>query len=349
MPAWLSRLKAPALVALLLLLPVLIGRSTYVNYMLALITVYAIVAIGLNLLTGVAGQVSIGHAAFMAIGAYTSALLTMKAKLPFPIALLAAAIVAGAAGFLLGLPALRLQGHFLALATLSFGVVIPQVLLKWDKVTGGHMGLMPPKPSLFGLALKTEAQQYYFILCLALLLGWFAQNLVRSKPGRALIALRDSELAAQSMGVNRALYRTLAFAISAAYAGVGGSLYAHLVGFINPFDFNISISFQLLAMVVVGGLGSIVGAVDGAILLTLIPQLFSRVRGLTSAIEGAAIILVVMFAPQGLASLGRRARELWERLRPAGAAGGTDRGARAVPRVADDGVEPQEVSRDAAS
>lgn len=311
MPAW-RRLGIPAavLAGLSLLPPLVVGDDSYGYYVLNLIAIYAIAAIGLNLLIGVAGLISLGHAAFMAIGAYTSALLTIKAGWPIWLSLPAAAVVTGGVGLLLGLPALRLYGHFLALATLSFGVAVPQIILKWDGLTGGAMGLLPPKPAFGPLVLDSEREVYYLVLALGAFLVWVAYNVLNSRPGRALKALRDSEVAARSMGINLAWYKTGAFALSAVYAGVAGALYGHLVGFIDPQSFNILISFQLIAMVVVGGLGSIPGAIYGAVLLTWLPLKLSRLQGLTAVIEGSIIILIVLFLPWGLASIPQRLRAL---------------------------------------
>lgn len=312
-PAVRARLLPLAGCAALVALPWLFPSSTYFHYILALTAVYGIAALGLNLLIGVAGQISLGHAAFMAIGAYTSALLTLKAGLPFPAGMAGAAVVSAAVGLLMGLPALRLHGPYLALATISFGAAVPEVLLKWERLTGGHAGLLPAKPAIGPLRVQSEASMYVLALAVAAVIVWLTANLLRSCWGRAWRALREAEIAAQSMGVNLALAKTSAFAISAAYAGVAGGLYAHLVGFISPFDFNLFISAQLLAMIVLGGLGSIAGAMTGAAALTALLQMMSRTKGWSLIAEGAAIVFVVWFMPLGLAGLGRHAQLWWRR------------------------------------
>lgn len=304
MPAW-RRYGLPLALLAGAALPFVIPGNFRHNVM-AQMAAMGIAALGLNLLVGVAGQVSLGHGAFMSIGGYTTAFLTLKAGLPIGAGVAAGGLVAAAVGFLMGLPALRLHGHFLALATLSFGAAVPQIALKWDTVTGGAMGLSPPK-------FPSDRVAYWIILLVLAALVWVADNILQTKPGRALLALRDSDIAAQAMGVNLAAAKTAIFAVSAFYAGTAGALATHLAGFISPADFGILISFQLLASIVVGGLASIPGSIYGAVLLTWVPFQFSRAKGWASTIEGLAIIAVVMFLPYGLASLGRRWKEVRRR------------------------------------
>lgn len=276
-------------------LPFLV-TGNYRHNVMGLMAVYAIAALGLNLLVGISGQISMGHGAFMSIGGYATAFLTLKAGLPIWMGVPLAGLVSAMVGFVLGLPALRLHGHFLALATLSFGAAIPQIALKWNRVTGGAMGLSPGK-------FPSDRIAYWVILGVLAVLVWVAHNVLESRPGRALRGLRDSEIAAQSMGVNLASAKTAIFALSAFYAGVAGALATHLSGFISPADFGVLISFQLLATIVVGGLGSIPGSIAGAALITFLPFAFSRSKGWAATIEGFAIIGIVMFLPYGLASL----------------------------------------------
>jgi len=294
-----------AAAALLLLVPHLPFGSSYPVYMVNLILIYCIAALGLNILIGISGQISLGHAAFMAIGAYTSGLLTAKLDLPFLAGLLAAAALTALIGFALGLPALRLHGPYLALATISFGTALPELLAKWEPLTGGHAGLLVPTATIGPLVLRNEYSLYYLNLGALALLFWFASNLLRSRFGRAWQSLRESEIAAQSMGVNLAFAKTSAFALSAAYGGIAGSLYAHLVGFISPIDFNAFMSLQLLAMLVVGGLGSLPGSLVGATTLNLLLAFLSRTRGWSLIIEGVLVILTVWFLPTGLVGIGQ--------------------------------------------
>ena len=308
-----TRYGLALVVAVLLLLPVLTAGNTYLHYIASMTAVWGIAALGLNLLIGVAGQISLGHAGFMAIGAYTTALLATKAGANSVIALLGAAVVTGAIGFLMGLPALRLHGHYLALASISFGAAVPEIVLQWDGLTGGHAGVMVPRPALGPLVLTSEAQVYYLAWAVTLLMAWIARNLLQAKPGRALMVLRESDTLAQAMGINLVTYKTLAFTLSAVYAGVAGGLYAYLVGFISPFDFTLTSSIQLLAMIVAGGLGSVPGSILGAALLIALMQAFSRTQGWLSVVEGAIIVLFAMFLPGGLVSLPARLRVIWER------------------------------------
>lgn len=294
-----------AAAALLLAVPYLPFGSSYPVYMVNLILVYCIAALGLNLLIGIAGQISLGHAAFMAIGAYTSGLLTAKLGLPFLAGLLASAVLTALIGFALGLPALRLHGPYLALATISFGTALPELLAKWEPLTGGHAGLLVPAAAIGSLVLRDEYSLYYLNLGALAFLFWFASNLLRSRFGRAWQSLRESEIAAQSMGVNLAFAKTSAFALSAAYGGIAGSLYAHLVGFISPIDFNAFMSLQLLAMLVVGGLGSLPGSIVGATTLNLLLAALSRTRGWSLIIEGVLVIVTVWFLPTGLVGIGQ--------------------------------------------
>lgn len=307
---------------LVLLLPWLLGLFpgapvSYILYLVCLALIYAIVALGLNLLIGFAGQVSLGHAGFLAIGAYASALLTQRLGWPFILALPTAGLVTGAVGFLLGLPALRLSGPYLALVTLGFGLAIPQLALWRGDLTGGAGGLRElPPAALLGLELRSEQTFYYLALAVISLLTLLAYNLVNSHTGRAFVAIRDSEIAAQAMGVDLVRYKTMVFAVSAFYAGIAGSLYAHLIRFISPESFTVFLSVEFLTMIVVGGLGSVPGSIVGALFLTALPELFSRLpllkdfKNLFIVVFGAILILTMLYFPRGLAGAwsGRRWR-----------------------------------------
>ncbi len=287
----------------LLLLALLVTPTLLESYLLSLLTlaaIHIIIAIGLNLLIGYTGQISLGHAGFIAIGAYTSSLLMLKLHLTFALALPAAGVVAGLFGFLVGLPALRLTGPYLAIATLGFGIAVGQILVKWEALSGGSLGIHPPKPSIGPLVLRTETHFYYLAVSMMLLMTFMAVNLTKSKIGRAFVALRESEIAALAMGVNLTLYKTLAFAISAFYAGIGGSLMAHQVGYISPDGFNLLVSIYFLSMIVIGGLASILGSILGALLLTALPYFLSGIKNLPMVIYGACLIMIVMFEPHGL-------------------------------------------------
>jgi branched-chain amino acid transport system permease protein len=293
-----SRGLAAALVAGVLAWA-LLGAGTFALFVMTNLALFVIAALGLNLLLGYTGQISLGHAAFLAIGAYTQVIVYAQGA-PLMVGVLAGALVAGVCGFLVGIPALRLEGPYLAIATLGFQVAVDQVLGRWETLTGGRMGLGVPAPELFGLSLSDVRS--YFVLCFAVavlvLVGVY--NLARSRVGRAFVAIRDNEIAAQAMGVDLVRYKTLAFALSAAITGLSGALYAHLFDRINPSNFTLMLSIELLVMVVVGGLGSVLGSVLGASLLVLLPHAMADLRDYQSIVVGAILIGVLLFEPMGL-------------------------------------------------
>lgn len=308
------------------LLPGLLGLIPgiplgYVLYLVSLGLVYAIVALGLNLLFGYAGQFSLGHAGFFAIGAYASAILTQRAGIPFIHALPAAGFFTAAIGFLLGLPALRLTGLYLAIATLGFGLAVPQLILWLRDWTGGSMGLhsLPlasiPLGPFPALVFRTDQEYYYLALVVLILMTILAWNVIHSDTGRALIAIRDSEIAARAMGVNLVRYKTTAFALSAFYTGIAGSLYAHLLHGISPEDFTVYLSIDFITMIVLGGLGSVSGGLYGAFMLTLLQNsltrlpILSQFKNLYIVVLGAILVLTIMFFPRGIAG----AIEDWRR------------------------------------
>ncbi|KWT98672.1 MULTISPECIES: branched-chain amino acid ABC transporter permease [unclassified Variovorax] len=277
---------------------------------LTFVLIYGIVGLGLMLLAGFTGQFSIGHAAFLGTGAYTQAVLA-NAGVPFPIALAAAAALSAAVGVVVALPALRVKGIYLGIATLAFGFIVEEVFARWERVTGGNSGLHVKSPRLFGLDISSSESFYIVCLLIAVLCTFAILNLLRSPTGRAFVAIRDSEISAQSMGIHLARYKTMSFAISAALAGLGGALYAHKLSFISPDQFNILQSIDLLLMVVIGGLGSVHGAFLGAIFLIAMPQLIAlgkdwlppvigQAPGLQGLVYGLVLIGFVLFEPLGL-------------------------------------------------
>ena len=277
---------------------------------LTLILIYGIVGLGLMLLAGFTGLFSIGHAAFLGVGAYTQAVLAGHGW-PFPFSLAAAAALSALVGAVVGLPALRVKGIYLGIATLSFGFIVEEVLARWESVTGGNAGKAVGAVQMFGWVADSGTSFYFVCLVVTVLCTLAVLNLLRSPTGRAFVAIRDSEISAQSMGINLARYKTLSFAISAALAGIGGALYAHMIRFLSPDQFNIIQSIDLLLMVVIGGLGSVHGAFLGAAFLIGMPQAISALKdwlpesigqapGLKSAIYGLVLILFVLFEPLGL-------------------------------------------------
>ena len=296
------------LLALLLLAsPFLAGE--YVMSQLQFICIYSIIGLGLMLLVGFTGQISLGHAAFLAIGAYTEGLMQAHG-VPFLVSLPCAALFAAAAGWVVGLPALRLKGIYLAIATLAFNVIVEEVTARWESLTGGNSGLHLKPVELFGARLDSDASFYYLCLALAVVSVLAMLNLLRSPTGRAFVAIRDSEISAACMGVNLATYKTLSFALSAALAGVGGALYAHKVAFISPEQFTLLQSIELVTIVILGGVGFVHGAVLGAAFLIVLPQLISLAKdylpeniagsGLQAVVFGLVLIVFIIFEPLGL-------------------------------------------------
>ncbi len=269
-----------------------------------------IMSLGLMVLTGFTGQVSLGHAAFAAIGAYAHVNL-LGLGIPLPISLAASGAIAGAIGLLIGLPAIRVSGLYLAMVTLAFSLIVEQVAGRWKDITGGYGGIAVPDPELFGLTLGGLVPFYY--LCLAILLGLLLalDNLLRGHIGRAFVGIRDSEAASHALGIWVAGYKVLAFVISAFVTGIGGGLLAHQVQYVTPEGFSLNLSMELTLMVVIGGLGSLRGAILGAILISLLPTAISRVKlilpaslaaqfGLETFVFGLVLALFVLFEPAGL-------------------------------------------------
>ncbi len=297
----------------LLMLAMLVAPWVVAEYWLAQMTfvmIYAIAGLGLMLLAGFTGLFSLGHAAFLGVGAYTQAVLT-NAGVPFPVALLGAAALSAAVGFIVGLPALRVKGIYLGMATLSFGFIVEEVLARWESVTGGNAGKHIKAPDVFGWKIETGNEFYFLCLVITVIATLSILNLLRSPTGRAFVAIRDSEISAQSMGIQLSYYKTLSFAISAALAGVAGALYAHKLQFISPEQFNILQSIDLLLMIVIGGLGSVHGAFLGAIFLITMPQVIALVKdylppaigqapGLQGLVYGVVLVSFVLFEPMGL-------------------------------------------------
>ena len=320
------------LILALAALPLLV--QNYTVYVVNFLAINVMVALGMNILVGYTGQVSLGHAGFVAIGAYGTVLLMTGLHLPFPLALLGAAFIAAGFGFLLGLPALRLEGPYLAIATLGFGLAVTQTIGRWS-LFGGRMGLSVPKMSLGPWTLSGDKEIYYVIMTLTVVLALGARTLMKSRVGRAFQAIRDSDIAAETLGINLAYYKTLSFAVSAFYAGIAGGLIAFLLGFINPDQFTFILSVLYLAMVVVGGLGSTLGSVLGGItvaylsfrmeviqelpllgpVLEAISERFLTVSGLPNVgwiFMGLVLILVVVFEPLGLYGLWLRTKRYWK-------------------------------------
>lgn len=307
--------------------------GSYRIYQATTIAMWAIVALGLNLLTGYNGQISLGHGAFVALGGYTSAILMFDHGWPFWATIPVAGLLTGAVGFLVGVPALRLTGPYLAIATLALALATPQILQKYDGLTHGSQGINVHSPTPpdqidlpFGLDLPlnldgflTETQYLYFLALLAAtIMAIVAWNIVRSRIGRAFVAIRDSEIAAQAMGISVARFKTMAFAISAFFAGVCGGVYVQVVGFVSPRSFDVLQSINYLTTIVVGGLASILGSILGAAVFVLVPEIQALLGNLhlpasdqaPDVVYGASLILVMIFMPYGVAGFIRRVTRL---------------------------------------
>ncbi len=320
------------LLVFLALFPLLF--KNYYIYVANYIAINIIVVLGLNILVGYTGQISLGHAGFFAIGAYGTIILMAKLNFPFLLALPAAAIIAALFGFLLGLPALRLEGPYLAIATLGFGITITQIIGKIE-LFGGRQGMDAPDLIIGSWHLNTDMEFYYLLVTITVLLTIAARNLIKTKVGRAFIAIRDADIAAETMGVNILMYKSLAFAISAFYAGIAGGLYAFVLRFIEPEIFGMFMSIMFLTMVVVGGIGSIFGAIAGATLLGYmdlelrnilnIPYLGGWLEALSKSyfsltgvsniqfiIFGIILILIMIFEPLGIYGFWIRTKKYWK-------------------------------------
>ena len=297
----------------LLMLLLISAPWTLPDYWLSQLTficIYSVVGLGLMLLAGYTGLFSIGHAAFLGVGAYTEAYLQARGW-PFPVSMTFAAVLSAAVGAVVGLPALRVKGVYLGIATLAFGIIVEEVLARWESVTGGNAGMMVKSAEAFGWAADTATSFYFLCLVVAVGCTLLVLNLLRSPTGRAFVAVRDSEISAQSMGIHLARTKTLSFALSAALAGIGGALYAHQLRFLSPEQFGILQSIDLLLLVVIGGLGSIHGVYFGAIFLITMPQVIALAKdylpaaigqaaGLQGFVYGAVLVAFVLFEPMGL-------------------------------------------------
>lgn len=299
------------LAVLVFVAPLVLGEF-YVGE-LGAVYIFAIAGVGLMLLVGYTGLISLGHAAFLGIGAYVNAVL-LKMGVPFLVTLPMAGLFTALCGAAIGRPTLRMSGLYLAIATLAFGSIVGTVFQKWESVTGGFDGFAVPTPEIFGVPIEGATGIYYASLIVLLFVLWVSANLLRSPSGRAMVAIRDSEVSAQSMGIQLAKYKTMAFAISAGMTGLAGALFAHYVRYLAPDAFDVLLSVQFVTIVFVGGLGSLRGAILGAMFVRLLPQFIAVVRddlpfgigrlpGLEPSLFGLSLVLVILFQPAGLNGL----------------------------------------------
>jgi branched-chain amino acid transport system permease protein len=301
----------PVFVFALIIIPILIQQFQGIRHYMELMVfvgIFSLITIGLNLLIGYAGQISVGHAAFFGLGAYTSGVLTGRFDFNPWLALILAALVTLAVAYLVGVPCLKLHGHYLAMATLAVGVIIYIVLNEWDRVTGGPSGLTGiPKISLFGYRLDSDLKYYAFVWGVVVLCVIFSINLIHSRMGRALRSVSGSEDAAKAMGVNTPRVKIQVFLISALYASIAGSLYAHYMNFISPSTFGLFFSIKLIIMVVLGGIASIWGGILGALVITYLSnEWLSFLAEFELVTFGVVLLLMTIFLPDGIFGLVER-------------------------------------------
>jgi len=319
---------------LLALLVILLTAPLYWgNYWLGvanLIGITVIAAIGLNILTGYCGQLSIGHAGFIAVGAYTAAVLTNRLELPFLVGLISAGVAAGLIGLIFGIPSVRVKGFYLAITTIAAQFIIIWVINHWSSVTGGFTGISVPLASIGGFVFKSEASQFYLIITITIICIFFTKNLVRTRVGRAFIAIRDNDLAAEVMGITLFRYKLLAFFIGCFFAGIAGSLLAHWIGFMNAEQFSLAESILYIGMIIIGGLGTTIGPILGVVFIRLLQQVLTVqvvpflestvalpagfASGVTPMLFGLVIVLFLVLEPRGLAhrwALFKSAYRLW--------------------------------------
>jgi branched-chain amino acid transport system permease protein len=316
-----------AVLAVIFVVIVPLSLHDYYLSILNLIFIAVVGALGLNILVGYTGQISLGHGAFMSVGAYTAANLAVRLDLPFWLTLPAGGLMAAAIGVVVGIPSLRIKGLYLAIATLAGQLIIEWTINHVPAISGGaQASIEVPRPDLFGFVLNTQGRLYYFLLFFAVLAIVATLNLMRSRIGRAFIAVRDQDIAAEIIGIDIFRYKLLSFAISSFYAGVCGVLYTYYFGIANYEQFQLGVSIDYLAMIIIGGLGSVLGSIFGAVFVTLLPivirtvmeqvgslfftesALASMVSGTRLAVFGALIIFFLVIEPEGLNRLWRNVR-----------------------------------------
>jgi branched-chain amino acid transport system permease protein len=324
-PSLAARISLIIFGLVLLGLPFFVGK--YVVFVACVCGVSVISALGLNILTGYTGLISLGHAAFMGIGAYTAAILSSKAGFPFVAALPLAGVMAAATGAAVGIPTLRLKGLYLVVTTLAFQFIVEHVIYHWESLTLSDRGITLPSPTLLGYKLDTYESFYYVILVFAVATALFTKNLAMSRTGRAFVAVRDRDIAAEIIGVHLAKYKVLSFVISSFIAGLAGALYAYLMGLIGPDHFTFNQSILYIAMIIVGGLGTVFGSVIGAVFMVLLPEVISAVTGpiasayptfsprvgaISVIVYGLVIIGFLLFEPDGLFGIWIKIKRYWK-------------------------------------
>ncbi len=302
------------------------AADDYLLYMANLTGIAIVGALGLNILTGFAGQISLGHAAFVGVGAYTSAILTTRLGMPFLLCLPLSGLMAAALGVIVGAPSMRMKGLYLCIATLAAQMIFMFVFIHWESLTGGIRGINVPPPTIFGLKADTEFKYYFVTLPVVILAVAATRNIFRTRVGRAFIAIRDRDISAELMGINLFRYKLYAFAISSFMAGVAGCLWVNFIKIVTPEHFPLHESIRYLAMIIVGGLGSVLGTIFGAIFMTLVPEILKNILSifqamnptamsylfpLQSVVFGAMIVGFLVLEPHGLAEIWRRMKDFF--------------------------------------
>lgn len=300
------RLNPLYLIVIVLALVVPVWLPAYPLHLLIMVTIFAILTLSLNLITGYGGLISLGHAGFFLIGSYTAALLSVYRGWPFWLDMPAAVIVTAASGLLLGIPALRWSGHFLAVITIAFGTIVQLLSINWTFLTNGVDGVAPiPRPWLPGIDLASDLAYYYLCLVVLAIVIYLMMRLVASGFGRSLKALKDDEVAAEAMGIDIGRSKIAAFVISAAMAGLAGALYAHYIRFLNPDSFSLDVSIRIFMMMIIGGVGSIAGSLLGSFVVYILPEVLRPLQDYYYLIWGVIVVLIMLFLPGGLVSLGK--------------------------------------------
>jgi branched-chain amino acid transport system permease protein len=322
-----SKFWIAVLLIALIAFPFVFQGSRYLLYVANSVLIAVIAALGLNILTGFTGQISLGHGAFIGVGAYASGYLMTHLDLPFLACVVAGGGITAVVGMIFGIPSLRLKGLYLAIATLAAQVILEFVFVRWRVVTGGSQGMLVPPANIGGFAFNGDFKFYFLALGFTILAVIIAKNIVRTKPGRAFMAIRDRYISAEIIGVPLFRYKLISFGISSFFAGVAGSLWGHYIGIITPEHFNVMVSIQYLSMIIIGGLGSIYGTIMGAVFMTLLPEVLRSATGLFSnqypvlvnifgaireSVFGLVIILFLIFEPDGLAARWRTIQNYWK-------------------------------------
>jgi branched-chain amino acid transport system permease protein len=295
----LERLLILIILNLSIIIPILLKNEYYIELFIQ-ICIFIIVALGLNILTGFTGQLSIGHAAFCAIGGYISGWLALNLNLPFLLSLITSSFVTGVIGFLIGFAVIKTRGPYLAMITIGVGEIVKLLIINMPSITGGPMGMTKIPPPSFFITFSTAISKAYFAIAAIWFSIFFICTIMNSKVGRAFLAIRENEEAARAMGINTHLYKTFSFGLSTFMAGMAGSLYAHIYSVLSPEIFSIDLSIQFLTMIVFGGMGTLLGPILGAIILVLLPEILRGLATYQMLIYGVMLMLCMSFLPYGL-------------------------------------------------